>query len=123
MATTRAIMIEQAAKPWAEAARVFGIRVTAPFTLRAGDNAVECVAFLPHFGGPQGMVASLILPPDFECDPRVAECSEAAGLFYSFLNPECYALFDEETFKEALTDWGFFGPPEERPPWLDKAPA
>jgi len=48
--------------------------------------------------------------------------AKAAGLFFSFVNLETYSTFNEKTFVEALTDWGFFGDPSKRPTWLGSDP-
>jgi hypothetical protein len=41
-------------------------------------------------------------------------------MFYSFINAQIYEHYNEETFKEALVDWGYFGDETRRPSWLQK---
>jgi len=84
----------------------------------ADGQAVLCSAYLPDFGGPAGMVFGLLEGPDHEVDKRLSSAADAQGLYHSFINAEVYESYDEEVFKEALTDWGFFGDEERRPVWL-----
>ena len=53
-------------------------------------------------------------------DKEVKSAAESGGLYYSFINSEVYERHDEEVFKEALADWGYFGSEERRPTWLQK---
>ena len=57
-------------------------------------------------------------PPDFWTDKVLSRWAESAGLYVSFLNLERYSTFDEAFFREALEDWGFYGPPSIKPSWL-----
>jgi hypothetical protein len=99
---------------WKTASWALGISVTAPFTC---SDSLECVAFLPDFGGPNGMVVGAIGAPA-ETDRALGRWAKERGLYLSFLNPEVYQTYDASTFKEALVDWGYFGPSETRPSWL-----
>ncbi len=103
---------------WRTASELLDIEVTAPFTLRAGVKPVHCVAFLPHFGSPRGVVVGAAEPPGFDTDPELVKQAEKAGFFYSFINTEIFTDYDERRFKETLKDWGFFGPMARRPHWL-----
>jgi hypothetical protein len=116
--TERARLVLSIVDAWKEASRQLGIRVVAPFTVSAGDVTAACVAFLPDFGGRNGMVIGAAEPPEFETEPALVQCARASGMFYSFLNLERYSTFDAELFKEALMDWGYFGSAESRPDWL-----
>lgn len=69
------------------------------------------------------MVIGVIIPPDFETDPALVQCAAAKGLYWSFINADKYSKYDEAEFKEALTDWGFFGRASARPSWLSDAHA
>jgi hypothetical protein len=116
MESDRDVPIEQVARAWNVAAEQLGIDVIAPYTLVSTEN-VTCAAFLRHFGGHGGMVAGLSLPP-FNIDKALQTAAKANGLYYSFLNPEQYASYNEERFNETLQDWGYFGPIDRRPSWL-----
>jgi hypothetical protein len=64
------------------------------------------------------MVIGYIHPPEVKTDPSLKSGAKARGLFYSFINLKVYAKYDEEVFKEALLDWGFFGDEAMRPIWM-----
>jgi hypothetical protein len=67
------------------------------------------------------MVVGLLL--GYEIDERVAQYANSNSMYCSYLNPEVYLTFDEKQFQDALADWGYFGPPEKRPPWLHRVTA
>jgi hypothetical protein len=71
---------------WKTASHLLGFEIVAPFTLREGNESIECVAFLPHFGRINGMVIGIIFPPPFKTDQRLAEFAKDAGIFYSIIN-------------------------------------
>lgn len=107
---------------WHTASKLLGIEVVAPFTLRTEKKSADCIAFLPDFGSPRGMVIGMHIPLTSDMDDEtLAICAEKREMFCSYLNPEVYATYDEEKFKETLIDWGFFGPPGHRPAWLQKS--
>lgn len=108
----------QTVNAWTVASKLLGIRIVVPFTLSNENEFVECIAFLPDFGSPRGMVLGLTTPPEFKTDAVLIKCAKKRKLFYSFINPAIYSTYDEKRFKEVLTDWGFFGPIEKRPAWL-----
>ena len=118
MRTDQTILTKRAANAWLEASRYLRIKVCAPYELRVGGESVDCLAFLPDFGGPKGMVIGTTLAPDFETDSDLIELAKKNGLYFSFINPAGYASYDESTFTEALIDWGFFGSLENRPNWF-----
>jgi hypothetical protein len=103
---------------WNQAAQSLDITVVAPFAFADAEPAIECIAFLPEFGGPTGMVIGGIVPPAFDTDAALIRQANHAAVFFSFINLESYAQFNAPVFKEALKDWGFFGSPATRPAWL-----
>jgi hypothetical protein len=100
---------------WAEAALALGVEVRLNYYSPQLERPVAI--FLPHFGGPQGMVIEPILPPHFEKDSALAGSAKEVGLFCSFMNANEYAVFDSPRFIEALSDWGYFGK-EAKPAWM-----
>jgi len=66
------------------------------------------------------MVIGATTPPEFNTDLELIEFAKQKRFFFTFINPAGFATYDESIFKEALTDWGFFGPEEDRPDWLPK---
>jgi len=115
--TERALVALSAIEAWKKASSQLGVRVVAPFAISAGGLTAGCIAFLPDFGGSQGMVIGSVEPPDFKTDTVLVECAKGLGMFYTFLSEE-YSHFDAGMFKEALIDWGYFGSPESRPAWF-----
>jgi hypothetical protein len=103
---------------WRVAASALSIRVEVPHLLKTLDGEeVLCVAHLPDFGGPSGMVIGLTT---YNNDKAVISAAKSRGLYWSFINPKVYERYDEEVFKEALADWGFFGKEDHRPGWLQE---
>ncbi len=39
---------------------------------------------------------------------------------YSLMNVSIYQNYNDEVYKEALIDWGFFGDETLRPSWMQK---
>ena len=103
---------------WLEAGRTLGVQVKAPFEFRVGDRTHICLALLPHFSGPGGLVVMGTRPPDFRTDKAFAADAEACGYAWSFLNMDEYQKFDDNLFIDALREWGYTGPEERRPDWL-----
>jgi hypothetical protein len=116
--STQLRLVTQTIEALITASRKLGIKVAAPYTLRHAGKSTQCLAFLPDFGSPNGMVVGATMPPEFQTDTTLIECARAKGMSFSFLNLERYNNFDEQRYKEALLDWGFFGPPGERPQWI-----
>ena len=112
-------MVETATRVWKSAAETLQFQITVPFSLQHARKNIKCFAFLPHFGGPRGMAIGLIIAPKFETDHELIEASRNEGLYWSFLNPAGYQKYDEELFKDALADWGYYGPTEKRPVWFE----
>jgi hypothetical protein len=45
--------------------------------------------------------------------------ARSAGYGYSFVNGELYCRYDRAHFVETLTEWGYTGPIERRPRWME----
>ena len=110
----------RAIKAWRAAAQALGIEVIAPFEFIRSGRRHTCVALLPHFGGSSGIVLKATGPPLFETDEQFKLDATASGRAWSFINVDLYRRFDREAFVEALQDWGYTGPPDQRPSWLDE---
>jgi hypothetical protein len=105
---------------WRMAAAALSIRIEAPYPLEGADGReILCIAFLPDFGSPKGMVIGLACRPNYKIDGTLKLSAETRGLFYSFINPDIYEQYNDEVFKEALVDWGYFGNENIRPSWLE----
>ncbi len=103
---------------WRKAADDLRIRVEAPFQFLAGAARYDCVAYLSDFGSENGMVLEGIFPPDFIRNDQFTGAATAAGYFVSHISADVCASYDARTFREALADWGYFGPDGTRPDWL-----
>jgi hypothetical protein len=101
------------AQAWIEAGEILKIQVVAPFQFRSEDALFDCIAWLPDFGGPRGLA---LISLNDEGEMRVT--LDRAGYFVSALGPDC-DVFKQQTFTDALLDWGYFGPAEHRQPWMD----
>jgi hypothetical protein len=106
---------------WRNAAHSLSVRIEAPYILK-NRNGLEilCVAYLPDFGGPKGMVIGLIVGPEYKVNPTLNLAAKSQGFYCSFINAAVYEQYQEDTFKEALADWGFFGNESLRPHWMIK---
>src|SRR5260370_32358451 len=88
---------------WRTAAKSLSLRIEAPYVLEGADGIkVPCVAYLPDFGSPNGMVIGFICRPDHKDDSRLRLAAESRGLFFSFINFKVYEQYNEEIYKEAL---------------------
>jgi hypothetical protein len=102
---------------WQLAGRLLRVDVVAPFSFRASSESHVCTAYLPYFGGRNGIVMMETAPPSFNVDQAVADDAARLGYKWSFINRDRYRAFDRDMFIGTLTEWGFFGPPEKRPEW------
>jgi hypothetical protein len=118
MERDRRILMLQVSQAWGKAAQLLKFEAIAPYSISVEDQVLDCVAFVPDFGGVRGTIVGILEPPDLRTDKRLSLYAKEHGLFYSFLNPEEYATYNEARFKETLFDWGFFGPASRRPEWL-----
>jgi hypothetical protein len=96
------------------AARELSIYVVAPFNFEVQAERYACLAWLPDFGGPHGMVVAAL-----SASRELRRVAGSVGQPCSFVNPEVYRTFNRRRFIETLLDWGFTGPQERRPPWVD----
>jgi hypothetical protein len=103
------------ARAWQTAAADLGIRFVSPFRYHdtAGREHV-CTGWLPDFGAPRG--ALILSRHDTD---EAGEAGDTAGYYVSGLSPDAYETYDRSLFMETLTDWGWYGPPEAAPPWLE----
>ena len=109
-------MTNPMAQAWLDAADDLGIRVSHPFKFVAASRVeVETVGVhLPDFGGPKGTVLLCRFDPD-----HISELLDGTGYYTSGLNPRVYEPYRRATFVQALSDWGWYGPPNEAPSWYD----
>ena len=109
--------LENASEAWVKAAEELGFVLTAPFSIEVDGGSVMRIAFLPHFGGPKGMIIAA-LDPQSSIDQRIVQFSRQNGLFYSFVSLN-YGNYERPKFIEALEDWGYYGPQDKCPAWFN----
>ena len=86
----------------AKACEALGVECECPFHFSdEAGGTIEFAAYLADFGGPLGMVVD----PIGSGNSGVAR---KAGLYFSALG-HAFLVEDEESFLEALVDWGYFG--------------
>jgi hypothetical protein len=121
---SRAVETKRLFDAWKEAGRFLSIEIIVPYRFMDGPLKADCIAFLPHFGGPHGMLVQAMFPPTFERDAMLGHLALRAGYYISFINGASYSVFDPDKYIETLVDWGYFGPAVMRPKWLpDPGPA
>ena len=99
---------------WLELGRQLGFRVVAPYAFAVGGARFACVAMLPDFGSPRGMLVRV--GPESSAFMAAAT---AAGFGYSHLSIiDCHP----DSLADVLSAWGWSGPPDARPGWLAAAP-
>jgi len=108
---------------WQRCSKELEIVVEAPFYAEVGKTRTKVIAYLPHFGTPNGLVIGpyVSFPSGGEQESeeqKVIELAKQMGASYSLINLEEYSTFSATDFAEALADWGFCGPDAERPVWL-----
>ena len=113
-------VLDRASQAWQEACRNLQVNAVAPFFLGTGRESVSCLAFLPDFGGANGMVIAAMDLPEIKPDDKLKSLAEDKGIFCSFVNASAFAnrTVSEKVFKEALEDWGYYGPRADRPVWF-----
>jgi hypothetical protein len=100
---------------WKKAAEDLNLEIKTPFYLNAGMGRKKYALLIKRFGSAKG---TLVMELDDSFETGDADLPRKCGYYCSFLNPLCYRIYDRENFVEVLTDWGFFGLPDERPGWL-----
>ena len=112
-------VLDRVTHSWLEASSKLGVTIIAPYSLMVGDEPMNCLAFLQDFGGPKGMVVVALVPPKFETNTPLLEEARKRGLWCSSINPLGWMEYDEARFKEALEDWGYYGPANRCPKWFN----
>src|SRR5436190_3968968 len=103
---------------WVKASRLLRIQVSAPLSASHGGRVVEGVAFLPDFGSANGMVIGAAFRPGLITDDTLETFANRKQMFYASLSLPGYQDYSEEKYKEALNDWGYFGPIATCPNWF-----
>ncbi len=101
---------------WRRAAADLGISFTTPWhTLTADHRRVSYLGLVHGFGGLTGTVVrplqlgELRLYEELDRDLHVAKLGER------------HAVYDPLVFRGTLLEWGYTGPPSQRPSWIPPA--
>jgi hypothetical protein len=103
---------------WKEAADRLEIEISGPTEiLLASGSSVHAELFVRYFGAPKGTLV-------FDGFPAVSDHEFfQSGYTYSVIErPEPGVCFSIEDLKDLLRDWGWCGPDDGRPTWLDTFP-
>jgi hypothetical protein len=119
MERTDQAILDRVTHSWLEASSKLGVKVVAPYSLAAGDESLNCLAFLQDFGGPKGMIVAALVLPEFKANAPLLEAARKRGFFCSSVSPLGWVGYDEARFKEALEDWGYYGPADKCPAWFN----
>ncbi len=104
---------------WNEASKHLHFTFDFPRTLKDDlGREIPYVGSIPYFGSPKGVMIGFICDPPYIGNRQLASKAILMGMYFSFINLDVYAHYNEDIFKECLTDWGFFGSKTECPPWL-----
>lgn len=109
---------DQITSAFVQAADALGFSFEPAFSVALKDGpAIQSLGLVRHFGSALGT----LLFSESLC-PSTRESEELQGMGYYFsLLFESYCQFDEQLFKDTLSDWGFFGNGQEPPNWYSGA--
>jgi len=102
---------EKIIEAWKEASIDLKIDIEISFLLQTDKGVIEYNLLIKNFGSKNG---TLIITTD---NMDKFDVAKKFGFYCSALNPRCYNKYDRENFIETLTDWGYFGMPENKPNW------
>ena len=106
--------INKIIEAWQDAKKDLVFEIETPFLLTTKEKSIIKYSILvKHFGSKLGTI--IFTTNDME---RFNTPNEY-GYYSSALNPCQYQNYDRETFIETLTDWGFYGQLENKPPWYN----
>ena len=99
---------------WRRAAQELGVRLIAPFELRADDGKpLSCTGLLLDFGGEKGTVIIGDQDPD-----EAVDVAHEQDYYVTMMSDSSYGEYDPERFAATLSDWEWYGSPDQVPPWF-----
>ncbi len=111
--------IRQVRYLWAVAKRNLGVRAVIPYELKSAAFAITCDVYLPDFGGKGGIAVCARYSVDhIDFDHKLLRLARDNGMTCSIMRVS--PQYREDEFREALEDWGYYGPPEQRPSWMSR---
>ena len=114
------VTFERAVQTWQIACGKLGVKIVSPYLIKSDGEAINCLGFLPDFGGIKGMVIGAMDLPKVRTDKRLFRLAQKDGLYCSFVNASAFAYKTsaEVVFKDALNDWGYYGAVGNCPLWF-----
>lgn len=112
-------MREQIRRHLEAAAGRLNVELISPYCLEHEGRVAWCLGYLPHFGSVSGMVVDMVDLDAEDAAREVMRLAQGKGVSYSLLHPDTYLEPSEKDFLQAFADWGYFGPPDKKPRWLE----
>ena len=109
-------MLSKVRSAWEQASSELSVEVDMSGRQKFGDQLDHIVAFLPHFGGPHGMIVDLTAS-DYDFNSKTIDFAKKHNMYYSFIGPG-YSEYNRAEIIDTLMDWGYFGPVDLRPKWF-----
>ncbi len=111
-------IFENLQRAWCIASKELSFVAHVPYQIHYNDDVIVCIAYLPHFGGPCGTLAGVGGLGENNTSSLLQDYCKEKGIYFSYINSLYYEYYNEEKYKEMLVDWGYFGPEEMKPLWL-----
>lgn len=96
---------------WLTVVKKLDVQVTTPYKMILDGTQVTFAGHFQHFGNFCGMVTD----PDWSVIKPHADALSKAGFGYSCVSFE--EGTDFKSLRKILADWGWTGPPENKPEW------
>ena len=98
-----------------DVANRLGLKILSPavFDECLGNAALE---FIYHFGSPNGVLLDSIAAPAYKCNSVLQGFAQENNMYYSKVNVDQLANYDDDDFIELFRDWGYYG--GNPPPWI-----
>lgn len=97
--------VEIARSNWNRASLKLFFKLITPYFADIDGDSYEIFAFLPEYGSINGAIICLTSAPLFETDNVIIRWAKRVEVFYSFVNVEDFQIYNEDYFREMLTDW------------------
>src|SRR5690349_15036676 len=101
-------------RAWLDASRDLGIEVVSPFILESMGQRLQYPMLIKHFGCAKGTLLVIVGCKDEEL---LASTAKLEGYYCSKVNTGLDLVYNAESFKDVLNDWGWFGPNNQVPQW------
>lgn len=93
-----------------KASKKYKFDIISPYTIECDGVDKIIFAMIPFNKDINGILISLLFPPDYSSDEEVISFANKNNFKYSFINIELYQFYNDELFCETLIDWGLIEP-------------